>query len=156
MSAVSFESSYARYTRTIEPGVPNTALQAHSAIFTYQRACRHYCQNHILYKAKQPTHRTRKRANYLIYTFTCGQRAGRGHRFWRIERLQGAFYLCRELLANPWRCPMTKYDFSRVGVYRYTELSARTERIHGCYIRGKAMKVDGFVVSCPANILRDR
>ena len=147
-SAYPFESFYSELRRSFVPGTQSPLKQMLSNIFLKRALENHMCEKSIYYSAKD----TPLECNSLIYLYE-----GRKYLLYRIIHIDEDIFTVKQQEYLPCRFPETpNLNWSLIGVFMSGNLKNNTERIHRSSIKGKVVQVNSFLITCPANVLREK
>ena len=147
VSAFKFESFYAELRRSFQPGTVSVLKQMFQNVLLKRMLSKHVCEEKIYLREKD----TPLECNSLIYTYT-----NNVHVVYKIKTIDDDNLVCNQLGNHPTNLNTSMLDWSSVGVYRKGGLSSLYSNINRNEICGKVIKVENLLITCPANILREK
>lgn len=147
-SAFCFESFYGELRQAFVPGTTSTLKQIMSNIYMKRAIAPHKCVQNIYFSAKD----TPRECNSLIYTYENNQ-----YKLYKICNIDGKDFDCQEISALPCTFPETPtLNWSLVGVFKEGETLTEIKTIQKSSVKGKLVSVDGYMITCPNNVLREK
>ena len=147
-SAFKFEAFYAELRNSFAPGTPSVLKQMFQSIILRRILSHHVCKEKIFHSEKD----TALECNSLIYVFE-----NNVHVIYKIQSIQNDTFICHQIGNHPveFQCT-TMLNWASVGVYRKGGLSSVDVHVKKQCVAGKVIKVDKYLITCPANILREK
>ena len=152
-SAFKFESFFSEMRNLFQPGTISPVKQILNNCYMKRLLEYHYCQKKVFF-GPQKSNNTGKENNSLIYcyneneTITIYSIAKQidEHSFSCVT--QGKFRVSMSLTPE--------YDWSAVGVFRAGPLSEKLTVVMKHDIIGKVLNVNGYLITCPINVLLEQ
>ena len=158
-SAFKFESFFSEMRNLFQPGTVSPLKQILQNCFVKRLLENHHCEKTTFFNTEKKPQEGKKfnppkENNHLIYTVS--------------EDFKIDMYEIDEIIdSNNFRCKMQgkfklkidltpEYDWSHVGVYRTGPLSEEYEHVKRENIKGKVLKVNGYLITCPLNVLHEQ
>ena len=149
-SAFKFENFYGEIKYCFQPGTPSTLKQIMKNIIMKRSIEHHVCESTIFFSPK--TKKKNKECNNLIYTYVKDQYA-----FYDIINVQGDVLSCIQYGIYPVQYPQVpSLSWSKVGIFRLGPSDSVPCLIHSDNVKGKALKIDKYIITCPNNVLREK
>ena len=147
-SAFCFESFYAELRRAFVPGTVSVVKQMFQNVLLKRTLSHHVCEEKMILKEKD----TALECNSLIYVYE-----NNSHVIYKIKSIDNETLTCNQLGNFEIELPCTPMlNWSTVGVYRKGGLSSVDVNITRDRVKGKVIKIDKYLVTCPLNILREK
>ena len=151
-SAFKFESFFSEMRNLFQPGTTSTLKQILQNCYIKRMLEYHTCEKKIVYGP--PKNTTIKENNSLIYTYNEDDELCI---YSIIEILDHNSYNCNMQGKFPAKFAQTpEYDWSDVGVFKIGPVSEETYVVQENMICGKVVKVNGFLITFPNNVLMDQ
>ena len=149
-SAFIFESFYAELRNAFRSGTVSVLKQIMQTVLLKRILSKHVCVEKLYFRAKD----TALECNSLIYVYedNC-------HVIYKIKSIPENYdyFICNRLGNLEVHFPNTHMvNWSSVGVYRKGGLSSINVMVKKKEVAGKVMKVGKYLITCPANILREK
>lgn len=148
-SAFRFEAFYAELRKAFQPGTTSVVKQMMQTVLLKRKLTKHICEEKIYLNAKD----TALECNSMIYVFD-----NNVHSIYKIKSIENDETLvCNQLGNHSVSLPCTTMlNWSAVGVYRKGGLSSEDVIIMREQVAGKVIRVLNYLITCPANILREK
>lgn len=147
-SAFIFEAFYAELRNAFQPGTVSVLKQMLQSVLLKRMLTKHECIEKIYYREKD----TNRECNSLIYVYE-----NNDHHIYQIKKIEGDNFICNRLGNHAYESPHTRTcNWSSVGVYKKGGLSSDDVIIDRHNVDGKVMKVMNLLITCPANVLREK
>ena len=149
-SAFRFKSFYAELRKSFQPGTVSVIKQMMQTVMLKRILSKHVCQESLYLRVKD----TALECNSIIYVFESNV-----HVIYKINSMEdnGEMLICNQLgnhKAEFQNTPML--NWSSVGVYLRGGLSSINVLIPRKNVAGKVLKLGKYLITCPANILREK
>ena len=147
-SAFKFESFFSELRNLFHPGTVSPLKQIIQNCYMKRILEYHICEKTIHYSPEKQT--PTKENNSLVYTYNddniCMYKI--------MERIDENSFNCKRQGKFTANFPLTpEYTWSDVGVFKIGPLSEESHVINVNSIKGKVLKVNGYLITCPANVL---
>ena len=147
-SAFRFEAFYAELRNAFQPGTTSVLKQMFQKVLLKRMLSKHVCQEKIFFREKD----TSLECNSMIYCYK-----NNVHVIYKIQSIQNNDFICNQMGNHPVDMPCTSMlNWSSVGVYRKGGLSSENIIVKRNQIDGKVIRVQNLLITCPANILREK
>ena len=148
-SAFKFENFYSELRTLFEPGTTSTTKQMLENCYVKRQLEDHSCRRNIFYDVEKKG----KECNNLIYLINEEME----HEIYSIVKINdNDTFLCTKQGRFEFVCDLTKIEWKTVGVYKVGPFSDEQQLIHRKDIRGKVLKVCGYYLTCPNDVLREQ
>ena len=146
-SAFKFESFYGELRRSFVPGTPSTLKQMLQTVYL-RRSLHHNCLESIYYSEKE----TEQQSNSLIYTFKLGE-----YEAYKIISINNLLMTCYPIgLFKKTFHETPQIDWQSVGVFKKGGVNETEVIINKKDIAGKLLQINGLLITCPNNVLREK
>ena len=158
-SAFKFENFFSEMRNLFQPGTVSPLKQVFQNCFMKRLLDSHYCENKTFFSAKKQQKTGKKvnpgkENNTLIYTYDEDQIL---NMYIIIEIIDNDTFKCNTQGKFKANLPLSnEYDWSQVGVYRIGPVSEEIVTIKRNDISGKVIKVLGYLITCPNNVLHEQ
>ena len=156
-SAFKFESFFSEMRNMFHPGTVSPLKQILQNCYMKRLLEFHYCEKKIFYSTEKKNSKKvhpGKENNSLIYTYdendilTIYSIVDENNQFSYNCKIQGKF---------PVKMSLTpEYNWSDVGVFKVGPMSDETYVVNITDISGKVLKVSGYLITCPNNVLLEQ
>ena len=147
-SAFRFKNFYAELRNSFKPGTVSVVKQMFQNFLLKRIISNHVCCEKIYLREKD----TAMECNSLIYTYE-----NNNHVIYKIKAIENDNLICNQLGNHPVQLPNTStLNWSSVGVYRKGGLCSLDVIVPRKSVAGKVIKVDVYLITCPANVLREK
>ena len=147
-SAFVFENFYGELRRSFAPGTQSNLKQMFQKTLLKRALSHHQCENTIHIS----DHNTEQESNNMIYEFK-----DLSYHMYHVMSVNGDDLLCRRVGKYPYTFEeVPSLNWSKVGVFQKGPLSSDTVVLKKSNVHGKVMQVDNLLLTCPANILREK
>ena len=146
-SAFRFESFYAELRKSFQPGTTSVLKQMFQNVILKRMLSKHVCEEKLYLSVKD----TPLECNSIIYTYKNNE-----HVVYKINAIDNDILTCNQLGNHSTDLNTSMLKWSSVGVFRKGGLSSVDVVINRKEVSGKVMKVDNYLITCPANILREK
>ena len=158
-SAFKFESFYSEMKNLFQPGTVSPLKQILQNTYVKRILEHHECEKSTFFSVeKKPIpgkkFNTPKENNHVIYTISENYEID----MYEIEEIiDHEHFRCTIQGKFPFKSSLTpEYNWSSVGVYKIGPISEETRIIKRNEIRGKVLKVNGLLITCPNNVLHEQ
>ena len=152
-SAFKFESFFSEMKQLYHPGTVSSMKQILQNCYMKRMLENHKCEKEIFYcpKKKNCIQNPGKENNSLIYTYNDQNNVC----IYSIIKIidQNTFQCNRNGKFKATFPLAPEYDWSKVGVYKVGPMSEESCMIQKKNISGKVLKVNGYFITCPINVL---
>ena len=154
-SAFKFESFFAEMRSLFHPGTVSPLKQILQNSYVKRRLENHHCEKTIKYcpentKKLHPG----KENNSLIYTFDENEKLTMYSIVSVIDENSFSCHIQGKFQANFTQTP--EYNWSDVGVFKIGPISDECYVVQRNEISGKVLKVNGYLITCPKNVLLEQ
>lgn len=147
-SAFRFEAFYAELRKSFQPGTVSVLKQMMQSILLKRILSHHVCQESIYFSPKD----TALESNSIIYLYV-----NNVHVIYKILSIENEILTCNQIGNHEAEFPHTNMlNWSSVGVYRKGGLSSETVFVNKKDVAGKVIRVGKYLMTCPANVLREK
>lgn len=147
-SAFIFENFYGELRNSFVPGTPSPVKQMMETVILKRSLSHHCCQNTIFFSHKN----TALECNNLIYTFE-----NNSHLCYKIADVHDHVLYCYRLGKFPLHFPeLVGFNWALVGIYKQGALGNDLVEIRKRHVAGKLLLINGIILTCPNNILREK
>lgn len=149
-SAFIFESFYAELRNSFQPGTCSVLKQMMEKVILKRILSHHVCSESLYFRVKD----TALECNSLIYVYESN-----AHTIYKIKSIHENEnqFICNRLGNHAVELPTTNMlNWSSVGFYRKGGLSSLNIIVPKENVSGKVLKVGKYLITCPANILREK
>lgn len=147
-SAFPFESFYSELRNSFVPGTPSPLKQIFSNVLLKRALENHKCKQDIYYSAKDSP----QECNSLVYLFE-----QRKYILYKIIDINEDIFTVNEQEYLPCNFPETpSLNWDVVGVFMKGNLKNEMVTIDRNSIKGKVLEVQNYLITCPANVLREK
>lgn len=149
-SAFGFEAFYGEMRNSFTPGTQSTLKQIFQKTLLKRALSYHCCENSIFYSERD----TPLESNNLIYCFEDLQ-----HEMYKIIKVEKDSLICYKQGKFDYKFKETaslNLNWSQIGVYKKGGVMETITVIPKKKVAGKVIKVGEFLITCPANILREK
>lgn len=147
-SAFKFEAFYGELRNAFQPGTVSVLKQMLQTVLLKRILSKHVCSEKIYYSAKD----TALECNSLVYVYR-----NNTHFMYKIKKIENNDFICNRLGNHPYESEHTSVlNWQTVGVYRKGGLCSENVTIKREDIAGKVNKVQNYLITCPANVLREK
>ena len=151
-SAFKFEGFFAEMRNLFHPGSVSPLKQIIQNCFVKRMLEFHTCEKSLFFAPQKQ--RQGKEDNSLIYTH---DEDGNISIYSIIEVIDNDSFNCNKHGKFPAKFSLTpEYDWSDVGVFQIGPLSEECVVVHKQNVSGKVMKVNGYLITCPTNVLLEQ
>ena len=144
---------------SFHPGSMSTVKQVLQNTYVKRLLEYHTCEKNTFFKPeKKPKPGVKfnpgKENNHSIYVFNENETIS----MYSIQEvIDDQKFLCKIQGKFPFKSELTpEYDWSTVGVFKTGPISDETKIIHRHEISGKVIKVNGYLITCPNNVLHEQ
>lgn len=152
-SAFKFESFYSEMKNLFNPNSCNPSKQIIQNTLMKRLLEKHFCTKPVKYEKQKMTNKGLEN-NSLVYTFV-----DKNYKFYNIVKTNtdGSFQ-CSEQGKFPYDCTLTKNEinWSSVGVFKQGPSNSESKTIQKSEIKGKVIKVENLLITCPKNVLDEQ
>lgn len=158
-SAFKFENFFSEMRNMFQPGTVSSIKQILQNCYMKRLLEHHKCEKSTFFKPeKQPKPGVKfnppKENNHSIYVTNENETLS----MYSIhEIIDEDRFLCKIQGKFKFKSNLTpEYNWSAVGVYKVGPISDETKIIHRNEISGKVLKVNGYLITCPNNVLHEQ
>ena len=151
-SAFKFESFFSEMRNLFHPGSVSSIKQVLQNCYMKRILEFHSCEKTLFFSPQKnnPTN-PGKENNSLIYTYNEDQKL---RMYSIINNIDKDSFNCNMQGKFKAKFPLTpEYNWSDVGIFKVGPTSEETYVVHRDSISGKVLKVNGYLITCPANVL---
>ena len=151
-SAFKFESFYSEMRNLFHPGTASPLKQILQNCYMKRMLEYHCCEKSMFLSPEKKTQTNQaKENNSMFYTYNANETIT----IYKVVKIiDKNLFLCNiqgkfkaQFLLTP------EYDWSNVGVFKVGPLSEETFVVNSHSISGKVLKVNGYLITCPNNVL---
>lgn len=155
-SAFKFESFFAEMKHLYHPGTVSSLKQILQNCYVKRMLEYHHCEKNIFYSPEKNPEKEKqgKENNSLVYTYNENQTISIYSIFEIIDENSFNCYKYGKFQAKFELTP--EYDWSDVGVFKIRPKSEESYVVRKNSISGKVLKVQGYFVTCPTNVLLEQ
>ena len=147
-SAFPFESFYGEMRNSFVPGTPSTLKQIMQNVLIKRAISNHRCENSIYISPKE----TSQQANNLIYCFV-----NRSYVLYKVISVDGDSITCLNMETLPCIFPETpNLSWNLIGVFKQGNICNEPITINRSTVKGKVIKINEFLITCPINVLNEK
>lgn len=147
-STYPFESFYGELRNAFVPGTVSDLKQMFSNVLMKRALANHKCKEDIYISEKD----TPMECNSIIYTFSNAE-----YNIFKVIACEDNEYLCHEIKLKNCTFPETPtLNWSLIGVFQEDSICDEEKKIPKKNVKGKVLLVDGYLITCPSNILREK
>ena len=147
-SAFKFESFYGEIRRSFVPGTPSPMKQILSKILMKRTLQKHVCKNSMFLS----NYETPLECNNLIYLYVQKQ-----YLVYEISEIENNVLSCYQVGQYPVTFEETpEINWSTIGVFKKGPKSDEITKINVKQVCGKVINVNGFLITCPENVLNEK
>ena len=158
-SAFKFESFFAEMRQLFHPGSVSTVKQILQNCYVKRQLKHHTCEKTTFFKPEKKAKPGVKlnpgmENNHSIYVYNENETIS----MYSIQEvIDNDNFLCKIQGKFKIKFPLTpKYDWSTVGVFKEGPVSDETKTVLRNEISGKVLKVNGYLITCPNNVLHEQ
>ena len=157
-SAFKFETFFSEMRHLFQAGTASTVKQVLQNCYVKRMLEYHHCQKQTFYSAKKKPKPGKpfnpgKEDNSLIYTLNENKKITV---YSIVEKISEHEFLCNQQGIFSYKMPLVPhYNWSSVGVFKQGPISEEVHKIKAKYIKGKVMKVQNLLITCPLNVLHE-
>ena len=147
-SAFPFESFYGELRNSFVPGTVSTLKQIMSNVLLKRAITKHTCTNEIYISEKD----TPMECNSIVYCYT-----NQMYTIYKVKSVDQNELVCQEL--GKTECSFNEtpnLDWNLVGVFKKGELCEEEIVITRESVKGKAIVVDEYLITCSINVLLEK
>lgn len=147
-SAFPFESFYGELRNCFVPGTVSPLKQIMSNVLIKRAISNHCCESGIYISEKD----TPMECNSLVYTFENDQ-----YQFYKVIQKNDDNLLCKNI--DKLNCIFREtphLNWGSVGVFKQGNVSEEILNISMSIVKGKLLKVNDLLLTCPLNVLREK
>ena len=158
-SAFKFESFFSEMRNLFQPGTVSPLKQILQNCYVKRLLEAHHCEKTTFFKPEKiPVQNKKfnppKENNHLIYTISEDYKIDM---YEIIELIDENNFRCKIQGKFNWKTPLTpQYNWADVGVYRIGPISEEIRIIQRTNVKGKVLKVNGYLITCPNNVLHEQ
>lgn len=146
-SAFPFESFYGEVRNSFVPGTASPLKQIMQKVLLKRAIGSHSCKESIFYSEKD----TNMQCNNLIYLYE-----NETYHLFKIQNIENGFAQCLKINVQKATFPETpNLNWEKVGVFEQDSFGG-AENVELKNVHGKVIKVDNLLITCPANVLREK
>ena len=151
-SAFKFEGFFSELRNLFQPGTVSPLKQILQNCFMKRMLEYHVCEKSLYFSPEK--NKTARENNSLIYTYGEDEKITMYKIF---EILDENNFNCKKQGKFQTSFPLTpEYNWSDVGVFKIGPLSDESYVVNINSIKGKVIKVNGYLITCPRNVLNER
>ena len=150
-SAFKFKNFYSELRELFQPGTLSPTKQLMKNCYMKRQLERHSCSRKIHYD----TEKSSKESNNMIYLIN----AEKEYEFYNIIKINHAegTFTCNKQGRYIYKCDLTpQIQWETVGVFIVGPFSDEEVLINKKDVKGKVMRVQNLLITCPNNVLREQ
>ena len=151
-SAFKFESFFSELRNLFHPGTVSPLKQILQNCFMKRMLKYHICEKKLYLSPEK--NKSGKENNSLIYTYGEDETITMYKIF---EKIDENSFNCKKQGKFTASFPLTQeYNWSDVGVFKIGPISDESYVVRVNSIEGKVLKVNGYLITCPTNVLHEQ